>query len=37
LEWDRGTMNARDLAVKFASYSHDVALHEWAREGAKPP
>ena len=22
LEWDRGTMNARDLAVKFTSYAH---------------
>ena len=37
LEWDRGTMNARDLTVKFASYAHYVASREWAREGAKPP
>src|SRR5256885_812815 len=37
LEWDRGTMNARDLAVKFASYAHYLASREWAREGAKPP
>jgi hypothetical protein len=22
LEWDRGTMNARDLALKFTSYAH---------------
>ena len=22
LEWDRGTMNVRDLAVKFTSYAH---------------
>jgi hypothetical protein len=32
LEWDRGTMNARDLAVKFTSYAHHVASREWARE-----
>ena len=37
LEWDRGTMNARDLTVKFASYAHYLASREWAREGAKPP
>jgi hypothetical protein len=36
-ECDRGTMNARDLTVKFASYTHYIASHEWAREGAKPP
>jgi len=32
LEWDRGTMNARDLAVKFTSYAQYVASREWARE-----
>jgi hypothetical protein len=37
LEWDRGTMNTRDLAVKFASYAHYMMSREWAREGAKPP
>ena len=29
LEWDRGTMNVRDLAVKFTSY---IASREFARE-----
>ena len=37
LEWDRGTMNARDLTVKFASYAHYLASRAWASEGAKPP
>jgi hypothetical protein len=37
LEWDRGTMNARDLTIKFASYAHYLASREWAGEGAKPP
>ena len=32
LEWDRGTMNARDLVVKFDAYAHYVASREWARE-----
>jgi hypothetical protein len=32
LEWDRGTMNVRDLAVKFRSYAHYLASREWARE-----
>ena len=32
LEWDRGTMNVRDLAVKFTSYAHSIASREWARE-----
>ena len=32
LEWDRGTMNVRDLAVKFTSYAHYIASREWARE-----
>jgi hypothetical protein len=25
LEWDRGAMNVRDLAVKFTSYAHYIA------------
>jgi hypothetical protein len=37
LEWDRGTMNVRDLAVKFTSYAHYGASHEWARERAVLP
>jgi len=32
LEWDRGTMNVRDLTVKFTSYAHYIASREWARE-----
>jgi hypothetical protein len=36
LEWDRGTMNARDLEIKFRSYAHFIASREWARERAKP-
>ena len=37
LEWDRGTMNVRDLAVKFTSYAHFIASREWARESSLPP
>ena len=37
LEWDRGTMNARDLAIKFTSYAHYVTSREWARERAVLP
>jgi len=37
LEWDCGTMNVRDLAIKFTSYAHYVASREWAREHATPP
>ncbi len=37
LEWDRGTMNARDLAIKFASYAHYIATREWARECSRVP
>ena len=37
LEWDRGTMNARDLAVKFASYAQYVASREWANEHSAVP
>ena len=32
LEWDRGTMNVRDLAVKFTSYASYIASREFARE-----
>ena len=37
LEWDRGTMNGRDLQLKFASYAHYVASREWAREDTRLP
>jgi len=37
LEWDRGTMNVRDLAIKFASYAHYIASREWAREHSMLP
>jgi hypothetical protein len=37
LEWDRGTMNARDLAIKFTSYAHFIASREWARERSLLP
>jgi hypothetical protein len=37
LEWDRGTMNTRDLTVKFTSYAHYLTSREWAREGSEPP
>ena len=37
LEWDRGTMNVRDLAVKFTSYANYIASREWAREGSMLP
>ena len=37
LEWDRGTMNVRDLAVKFTSYAYYIASREWAREGSMLP
>jgi hypothetical protein len=37
LEWDRGTMNVRDLAVKFSSYAHYSASREWARERSTLP
>ena len=37
LEWDRGTMNVRDLAVKFTSYAHFIASREWARERSMLP
>jgi DNA-binding MarR family transcriptional regulator len=37
LEWDRGTMNGRDLQVKFASYGAYLATHEWARGDTVSP
>ena len=37
LEWDRGTMNVRDLAIKFASYAKYIASREWARERSTLP
>ena len=37
LEWDRGTMNMRDLAIKFTSYAHYLASREWVREGITLP
>jgi len=37
LEWDRGTMNLRDLVIKFSSYAYFISLHEWARECSMLP
>jgi Replication-relaxation len=37
LEWDRGTMNVRDLAIKFTAYAHYIASREWARERSTLP
>lgn len=37
LEWDRGTMNARDLAIKFVSYAQYLASREWAKEHSALP
>ncbi len=37
LEWDCGTMNVRDLAIKFTSYAHYVVSREWARERSMLP
>jgi hypothetical protein len=37
LEWDRGTMNVRDLSIKFASYAHFIDSREWAREDVSVP
>jgi hypothetical protein len=37
LEWDRGSMNVRDLAIKFTSYAHYIASREWAREHSMLP
>ena len=37
LEWDCGTMNVHDLAIKFSSYAHYLASRDWARERALLP
>ena len=37
LEWDCGTMNVRDLALKFAAYAHYITSREWARERSLLP
>ena len=37
LEWDCGTMNVRDLEVKFTSYASYIASREWARERSMLP
>ena len=37
LEWDRGTMNLRDLVIKFSSYAYFISSHEWARECSMLP
>jgi hypothetical protein len=37
LAWDRGTMNVRDLAVKFSSYAHYIASRAWIRESSSLP
>jgi hypothetical protein len=37
LEWDRGTMNVRDLATKFLSYAQYIGSREWAREWSTLP
>jgi predicted transcriptional regulator len=37
LEWDRGTMSSRDLAVKFQTYEHAVDSREWFKQEAVLP
>ncbi len=37
LEWDRGTMNVRDLTLKFSTYARYAASREWAREKTALP
>ncbi|SRR5258707_3762278 len=37
LEWDRGTMQPRDLRRKFSSYALWYTSREWAREHRAPP
>lgn len=37
LEWDRGTMNARDLATKFHSYTQYIDSREWTKEWSMLP
>jgi hypothetical protein len=37
LEWDRGSMNVRDLTIKLTSYAHYIASREWARKHSMLP
>jgi hypothetical protein len=37
LEWDRGTMDVRDLVIKFTSYAHYIASREWVRDSSRLP
>ncbi|GHO49190.1 replication-relaxation family protein [Ktedonospora formicarum] len=37
LEWDEGTMHARDLTTKFSSYAHYLETQTWMREYATLP
>lgn len=37
LEWNRGTMNVRNLAIKFSSYRHYIASRQWASESLSLP
>ena len=37
LEWDRGTMSSRDLAVKCRTYAQYVASREWFKQEAALP
>jgi hypothetical protein len=37
LEWDRGTMNAHDIVIKFSSYAYFIVSREWARECSMLP
>ncbi len=37
LEWDRGTMNVRDLTVKCTAYAQYIASREWMRDGSDFP
>lgn len=37
LEWDRGTMNVRDLTTKCTAYAHYLVSREWARERSPLP
>ena len=37
LEWDRGTMGTRDLAVKLRTYEQYVASREWFKQEATLP
>ena len=37
LEWDRGTMNVRDLTVKFTAYAQYLTSREWERDHTALP